>query len=315
MGRALLADPDLPRKAREGKFAQINQCIACNSCQDSVFRRGPILCLVNPETGHEGEVEGKAPQPRKVLVLGGGPAGLEAARVAAQRGHQVTLWERNPALGGRWSWLISPYVKLQLSRLKKLGVKVELDKKATPSGVKAFAPQAVIATPPVTALLPAIPGLPKSRLLLADDVVEGLAEVKGKAVVLGGGNIGCEAAQYLVRRGVEVTILEKSPRLAYGLEWNFRQVLQADLKKRGVVTITRAEPVRAEGKELIYRLEGGQEGRVEADAVVVALGSQPDPRGLEKLKGPWELFPVSYCDSPQATYKTSQEGAQVARKI
>ncbi|MEK7847901.1 MAG: FAD-dependent oxidoreductase, partial [Chloroflexota bacterium] len=235
-GRGLLADPDLPRKAQEGRMGDIRKCITCMSCQNEVFgASAPMICLINPETGHEGETEGKAAQPKKVLIIGAGPAGLEAARVAAVRGHQVTVWEPAKAMGGRWSWLMHGYIAEQSRTLKGLGVTVVTGKNVTRRAVSALRPAAVLFTQ--AAGPQHLPGVEGDCVVLADDVMEGRKQVSGRVVVLGAGSTGCEVALHLRRRGVEVVLVEGSPRIAYGLEMNTRRALTQQLAAEGIKVV------------------------------------------------------------------------------
>ncbi|MDP7469767.1 MAG: FAD-dependent oxidoreductase, partial [Dehalococcoidia bacterium] len=148
LGRPLLSDPDYPNKAQEGRWNEIRKCIACNSCRrDPWPRELPICCLLNPETGNEGVEEKKAARPRKVLVVGAGPAGLEAARVAALCGHQVTLWEEASRPGGRWSWLQRGYIGERMKEFKNLGVTVELGKEVSSRAANELGPEIILVTP------------------------------------------------------------------------------------------------------------------------------------------------------------------------
>jgi len=315
MGRPLLADPDLPRKSREGRYGEVRKCIACNTCMDLVFRRPPIACLMNPEVGREEEMETPAPVSRKVLVLGAGPAGLEAARVARLRGHEVTLWEEAPEPGGRWSWLISPYIKDRLKELRRLGVRVELGREAAPEAIASFRPDAVIATMPSSPVVPDIPGIEGENVLRADDVVEGRKEVSGKAVILGGGNIGCETALYLARRGVEVSLVEAGVRLGSGVEPLTRKLVIEELRRHGVKLFPGHQAVAIGKNSLRLKPPEGEEIELEASCVILALGSRPDEARAERLKGDYELITVPFCEQPQSAYLVGREGMAAARRI
>lgn len=315
MGRPLLADPDLPRKSQEGRYGEVRKCIACNICMDLIFRRPPIACLMNPEVGKEGETETPAEVLKKVLILGAGPAGLEAARVAHLRGHKVTLWEQAPELGGRWSWLIKPYIKDRLKELQRLGVRVELGKEITPEAVAAAGPDVVLATVPASPVIPDIPGIKGDNVLLADDVLEGRKEVTGKVVVLGGGNIGCEVAMHLVRKGVEVSLVEHGVRLGSGIEPITRRVVLEELRRYGVRLFPGHQASEIKGNEVIIRPAEGEGVKLEVTYVILALGSRPDEAQLEKFKGDYELIPIPFCERPQDAFSAGQEGIAAARRI
>lgn len=314
-GRGLLADPDLPRKAQAGRMGDIRKCITCMSCQNEVFgSSAPMICLINPETGHEGETEGKAARLRKVLILGAGPAGLEAARVAAVRGHQVTVWEPARAIGGRWSWLIHGYIAEQTSVLKGLGVTVRLGKHINRRAVSTLRPDAVLFTQEATPQR--IPGVEGDRVVLADDVLEGRQAAEGKVIVLGAGSTGCEVARHLRRSGAEVTIVEPSPRTAYGLEMNTRRALTQQLASEGIRVINRAKVTGYQARALRYQPAEGAEQTLPADWVVLALGCQPSPEVPQWLSGMGvEVHALPFCDQPAMAYRTARDAAAIARQL
>lgn len=316
LARPLLADPDLPRKASGGREREIQRCIACNTCMDLVFRRDPIACLMNPETAHEGKVEEVAEKAKRVLVIGGGAAGLEAARVARLRGHEVTLWDASQRLGGRWSWFIRPYVKEQVDRLRSLGVGLELGKRVTAEEVLAFAPEAVLVTPDATPIIPDLPGVGADKVLLADDVLAGRAEAGERVIILGTGNIGLETAEFLRRKGAKVTILGEGPWVGGGLERSVRKVAARNLEKGGVSILTDVTSISIGDEGVSFRDAEGREQSIQANTVVVALGSQPDQTLENALRGEGlEVFPLSFCESPLHAYRASQEGAAIARQL
>ncbi|MEE9202828.1 MAG: FAD-dependent oxidoreductase [Dehalococcoidia bacterium] len=314
-GRGLLADPDLPRKAQEGREGDIRKCITCMTCQNEVFGSSAgMICLINPETGHEGETEGRAASPKKVLIIGAGPAGLEAARVAAVWGHQVTVWEPAPAIGGRWAWLIHGYIAEQTGVLKGLGVAVAAGKAATPQAVSALAPAAVLVTQEASPQR--LPGVEGERVVLADEVLEGQKQLSGRVVVLGAGSTGCEVALHLKRRGAEVTIVEPSPRTAYGLEMNTRRAITQQLATEGIKVLARVQVRGFQAGVLRYQVGEGEEESLPAEWVVVALGRQPSPGTPEWLSGLGvETHPLPFCDQPALAYRCAQEGAAVARGL
>ncbi|GAG45381.1 unnamed protein product, partial [marine sediment metagenome] len=208
MGRGLIADPDLPNKAAEGRLDDIRYCICCNTCIDSMNTiPGYVRCAINAEAGRETEMTmTPANKPKKVLVAGGGPGGLEAARVAALRGHKVTLYEQSDRLGGQFRIASLPPMKQELTmaikylsdQVKKAGVKVEMGKKATPELVEELKPDVVIVATGGLPLIPRnIPGANRKRVVTAHDVLTEKVRTGHKVAILGGGMVGCETAEFL----------------------------------------------------------------------------------------------------------------------
>ncbi|MEE9418110.1 MAG: FAD-dependent oxidoreductase, partial [Desulfatiglandaceae bacterium] len=226
LGRALLADPEWPVKVKEGRSDDIRPCIGDHTgCLSRVFQGKYISCAVNPATGMEREFTVlPAHKPRSVLIVGGGPAGMQAAMVAAQRGHEVSLWENNDRLGGNLIPATVPEFKRDLgdltkylsTQVKKLHVDVRLGREASSELVQETKPDAVIVATGATPIMPQIPGMKKGRVLTAVDLLLGKKESGDKVLVLGGGLIGCETAAYLARAGKKVTIVEILERVFRG---------------------------------------------------------------------------------------------------
>ncbi|MDP6510091.1 MAG: FAD-dependent oxidoreductase [Dehalococcoidia bacterium] len=312
MGRGLLSDPDLPLKAREGRSSEIRRCIACLTC--SYYRsRGGLVCLINPEVGMDGKTEDKAAVSRKVLVVGAGPAGLEAARVAALRGHQVTLWEEAPQLGGRWSWLQRKAITERLQGLKALGVTAETGCDCSAEAIAAAQTESVLITARLRPVLQE--GISGAGVALVDAVLEGSATVGRRAAVLGGGNTGLEAAFFLTNRGHQVMVLEPGPTLGKGLEGRLTPQIQERLKPKGTRFYTNTRPVSYDGKRLTFATGAGQE-TAQVDTVVVALGYEEDDSLAAELKGRGvEVQSLPACSQPFLAHPASVEGVAAARRI
>ena len=301
IGRALRADPYFPRKAEEGKVDDIRMCIACNRCLDEPFgsflgieqeAHAGLTCSVNAELGREWETRTRPTDtPKKVLVVGGGPAGMEAARVAALRGHKVTLWEAKDRLGGA---LIPasvasykdeiPNVTAYLStQIGKLGVKVELNKEATPEAIlKEGADEVILATGGLF-IIPEIPGVEGENVVTVIDVLTGKKEVGKKLVIIGGGMVGCETAEYLAGTGKKVTIVERLPAIARDLGVTNRRALRARVLAAGVEVLTSTE-ARAITESGVTVEEAGQMRTIDANSVVLAEGFKPNTGLWEALK-------------------------------
>ncbi|GAG08557.1 unnamed protein product, partial [marine sediment metagenome] len=209
IGRALIADPEFVLKAKEGRFDDIVPCIACNQgCLDMTFTGQPTFCLVNARTGRERELEIKpASKRKKVMVVGGGPAGMEAARVLATRGHTVSLYERSDKLGGQVNLAAVPPGSEEFAnlprylshQLEKLNVQVFPGREFTTEMVDEERPDAVVVATGALPITPQIAGIDRDKVVKAWDVLAGKAKVGWKVAVIGAGAVGCETAIFLAK--------------------------------------------------------------------------------------------------------------------
>jgi 2,4-dienoyl-CoA reductase-like NADH-dependent reductase (Old Yellow Enzyme family)/thioredoxin reductase len=317
LGRPLLADPDWPRKVREDKEGEIRKCVYCNSCHRDPPPEGyPIMCIVNPEIGREYETEMMAPREKKILIIGGGPAGLEAARVSRLRGNQITLWEEAPQLGGRWSWLIKGYITEAVKVLKILGVKIELGKAVTPQIVATLKPDAVLVTPQAISPKPSIMVAEGENVFWADDVLDGKLKVSGKVVVIGNNNIGCEVANSINRQGAMVTVIGDSSIIGYGLNPMVSAVLVEQLKQRGVQFCTGFHVKGIQEGRVLYQDSQGHGAVIKADTFVIAQSTQTTKQMIEDLeKIGLAVHELPYCDQPGFVRRAIRIGASVARQL
>jgi 2,4-dienoyl-CoA reductase-like NADH-dependent reductase (Old Yellow Enzyme family)/thioredoxin reductase len=299
MGRASIADPELPNKAREGRLDEILPCIGCwQGCQGKIALQKPVSCLVNPRTGKETSYEIRtAEKPKKVIVIGGGPAGMEAAIVAAKRGHSVTLYEKADRLGGQWLLAAVPPGKEQLNsftvwqkgELNRSGVKVELNTEVTPELISAEAPDTIIYAAGAVPSMPPIPGIDRPFVHTAEEVLSGKVDLSGHAVVIGGGLVGAETAEHLAVHGCTVTIVKRSANIAGEMDSAPRYFLMESLKRYDTEMLESTKTLEiAENGVMVEK--NGVKRLIPADLVVIASGSRPNRALAEKLG---EKYPVT----------------------
>ena len=325
IGRGLLADPELPNKAAAGQFEDIRWCIACNYCVQSLMTGMSLKCVVNPEVGKGREFAiTPAPKAQKVLVVGGGPAGMEAARVAALRGHQVTLYEREPELGGQFRLAsippqkqeIAPAIKYFSRALEKAGVKVVLGQEATSSVVDELKPEAVVVATGGMPIIPDMPGTGRENMVTAWDVLAGKAATGKKVVVAGGGMVGCETAEFLAEYGKEVTIVEMLPELASDAIIGRKDLLANRLDELGVNGITSATIKAFTADGMTVTRNGKEEGIVGMETVVLAMGVSSAHQLAEEIKDKVsELYVIGDAENPATAFEAFAAGAEVGRKI
>jgi 2,4-dienoyl-CoA reductase-like NADH-dependent reductase (Old Yellow Enzyme family)/thioredoxin reductase len=325
IGRGLLADPEMPKKAQQGNLDDIRICIACNTCMESIFRKGRVECLVNPTLGREKEMEIRPAEKRKkVMIVGGGPGGLHAGWVAAIRGHEVHLYEKQSRLGGQLNLgSVTKYKKEILSliefhkkQVEKAGIRIHLNTEVTMETIKREKPDVVILSTGATPFLPNVPGIERSIVVGLQEVLNGEPPEKRIAVVVGGGATGCEVAHHLAEHGSSVTIVEQLPKIAMNLESITRKVLLKELRERGVRFLTGHKLSKVEETGVVVAAEDGMESFIEAGAVVIAIGNKPDNRLYEQIQSLGiPLYQVGDCLEPRSAKAAISEAATIGRGI
>ncbi|MDD4996573.1 MAG: FAD-dependent oxidoreductase [Syntrophales bacterium] len=334
MGRALLADPELPVKAKAGRVDEIVPCIACSRCLGEILtiyktwgEGAGAFCSVNPLAGREGACRlERAAKPKKVFIVGGGPAGLEAARTASAQGHQVTLFEKAAETGG---WLrvgclpphkgeIRTLADCLAVRAQKAGAEIRLHSEAGPQTVAAGKPDVLVVAAGASPRVPAIPGVDASHVVAAEDVLTGKKTVRGSVVIIGGGLVGCETAEFLAEQGGDITtvaVVEMLDRMAAAISPTYRPFFLSRLKKMGIrmETHTTVEAITAKGVRVNRK---GVSDFIEADFVVLAVGLKADPALTEKFRSTApEVFLIGDCVEPRMIKEAIEEGFAVGMKI
>ena len=323
IGRALLADPDWTNKAATDKASDIRRCISCNEgCIDNIQNRTFIACVLNAENGHE-ETRSitLAAAKKNVVVIGGGPAGLEAARVAAKRGHSVTLFEKETALGGQLRIAQVPPRKQEMQRavqdlvhaVRTEGVALRLGEKATTESVLALMPDAVIVAVGATSFTPPISGVDGPNVRDAWKVLSGEQRASGRVAVIGGGVVGCETAEHLAVQGCDVVVVEMRDKIASDIGSTVLPTLLETYTARGVEQYPGHEVTRIAVGELICQNKNGDAMRIPCDHVVIAIGARPVTFDSATLKNQGiSVFEVGDCrevaDISHAT-KTAYDAA------
>ena len=326
LGRPFLADPDWPRKAQAGDVEGIALCAACHQGCLAELRKGHTTsCLVNPLTGHEGEVRiSPTDRPKQVLVVGGGVAGLEAAWVAAQRGHHVTLYEKSDRLGGQFHIASVPphkeeffdLIRFLETMVRRAGVEIHLNTLVTPEMVREMAPDvAVIATGGVPLIIHFL-GLEEANWVSAHDLLDGRAEVTtNSALVIGGGLVGLETADFLAARGKRVTVVEMLDTIGGDMDPLARAVLTKRLQERAVMVYTGTKVVRVEKDRVIAR-RGDREVVFPVETIVMAVGARANREPADALQdAPFEVHVIGDAVRPRKALEAIQEGFKVGLEV
>jgi 2,4-dienoyl-CoA reductase-like NADH-dependent reductase (Old Yellow Enzyme family)/thioredoxin reductase len=326
LGRALLADPLWAEKAKMGK--RVRPCIRCNVCHnEAVFKFQKIICTVNPYLARELEEKiTPAEKRKKVIVIGGGPAGIVSALVASQRGHEVTLYEKQNEIGGLLVPSSVPSFKEEIRRLLKYyreeiadsNVQLKVNQTCTPDLIKHLSPEVIVISVGASPFLPDIPGSSKGNIITAVDTLLDISHVKGEnIVVIGGGGVGCETALYLAQNGKNVSIIESLDELLaleevkYNTVWLIDKLKQANVKAYTSSKLTEITPTSVKFVNSKVKMH-----ELPADSVISALGLKPDTSMVNKMtEACTESYVVGDCVEPKRIYEAVQEADRVGNLI
>jgi len=330
LGRPLLADPDWPEKALLQKEEEIRSCILCNEfCIGRLFQFKAVSCSVNASCGKEHYYTLKQPgRYRRITVIGGGPAGMEAARIAATRGHQVTLLEKESSLGGQLIPATRPsfkrplkkYLDYMIKQMEKQGVNVELGLQATPEIVKKTEPDEVVLATGAYPMVPDLPGvkenLNKKGVYTSVKVLQEELTLNGDVVVVGGGVVGCETALFLAYHGNKVVLVEELEAIANDLNLVSRIALLDELNRAGIEIKTGMEFKYKSNSEAFFQNKDSSSVSMKADSLILALGSIPQRELHENLLNNYpRVHLAGDCIYPRKVGDAISEGFTVGYRL
>lgn len=329
LGRGLIADPNWVNKTRSGREQGIRKCISCNEgcIRRRAFMDLPVRCTVNAEVGKLPRFKASpiTGNPKRILVVGGGPGGMEAARVSKMRGHDVTLWEKKDVLGGQLVFAGVPPFKRKLhwfldylrGQMDELSVPYELEKEATPANVLEYNPDELIIATGAVPNVPPIPGIDGPYVKSPEEVlVENYSDNGSKVVVMGGGAKGAEVGLFLSERGETVTIVEMLGEIALDMDPISRKDLLSRLESQGVTLLTRARIISCDDRGVNVVLDGEKKAIIEGEKLILSLGYRSVDQLESNLKGE---VPRVHCigDSrePRKVIEAVSEGYTIATQI
>jgi len=325
VARGLIADPDLPNKARKGNAGEIRKCLCCLSCFSDLLSRGQFYCAINPELGHELEMRHPLPPVRKkkVLVVGGGVAGMQAALTCAQQGHETILWEKTDRLGGvllceervPFKKRLANYLDYQAKQVYKAGVNIRLNTEATPALAADLEPDAIIAALGARPVVPSIPGIEGKSVMSAVEAYAAPGRIGNTSVIIGAGLVGLELAVYLSQLGKRVAVLEATERVSDGGNFLHMKGVFVQLKKYGVNIEFSIKAIEISPRGALC-VKNGVQRLYPADTVIYAIGMKPfqDEAAAFGRAAP-EFYQIGDCLSAKNIINATSAGFNAARNV
>ncbi|MBW8383656.1 MAG: FAD-dependent oxidoreductase, partial [Youngiibacter sp.] len=326
LGRIQLADPDFVNKTMEDRVDDIIKCVSCDQgCVERMFNGFGASCVFNPLTGREGEIIIKSAElKKKVLVIGGGPGGLEAARVASERGHDVTLFEKTVKLGGQYLLagfapnkdVFSDAAMHMGYRAQKAGVDVKLYTTATPERIKALNPDVVVVAAGSDPAMPPITGIKNANVFEARSVISTENYINAdKVVVIGGGLVGLEAAEILTEQGKKVSIVEMLDEIGKDLEMYIKPYSIGFITKHNIPTYVKSKCVEI-GEDYVLIDKEGEQLRLDCGAVVMATGARSNTAVADMVKElGYEYHVIGDAVKPSKVLDAIWAGNEIGRTI
>ena len=324
LGRALLADPYWVDKVKRNNIKNIKPCICCHECMYRIVNRKSLSCAVNPQTGKEKNYKlNLVNRKRKVLVIGGGVSGMEAARVASLRGHQVTLYEKNNCLGGHLIEAAVISFKKDIIRLLEWYKKEIDDSKiyirnnitVTPESIKSENPDLIIIATGSTCIIPEIKNIQSQKYITAVDLLSKNKEVGTNIVILGGGVMGCEIALWLAMKGKQITVIEKLPEVAQGIFQGDRTLLLKLLDKNGVKILTNSKIIKINNDKVQITYKGIKNNII-FDNIVICTGMKPENSLYDVLSESFfNIYKIGDCKKPRKILDSIWDGYYIGNLI